>query len=225
MEFGQYPQQAASIEMEEKLERLYDSGVLELCETKNSYTTDSYYDYKNSFMPKQHIEYEYKRKKYVRVITNLEEKVILSNGREYNNGDVAWIEVQPIKWLIDAYDDIAITEKLIFSGIQFDNKKYYDGNFTKSNINQFINNIFSIDIIPPQIELKQNDSVSYNLQPETRKPRIIEANILHKEGSNITIVLPYEELENIDTITLESKIGEEKQVVYKKIKRNRRIKL
>ena len=206
-EFGQYPQQAASIEMEKKLERLYQSGVIELCETRNSYTTGSTYEYGMPYTSKYHIEYEYKGKKYIRVIVNSNRKTILSNGKTYYNGDAAWIKVQPIRWIIDIDNNIATTEKIIFAGIQF------------NKIKDFINNIFSVDIIPPEIEQKHNNP-TYNLQQETRKPQIIDSNIVYKESSNITVVLPYEILENIDTITLESKIGEEKQVVYVKKQQN-----
>jgi len=219
-EFGEYPQQAVTVDIEAKLEKLYNSGVLELCETRNSYTTDSTYKDSLPFVPKTHIEYEYKGKKYIRVIVNSDRKTILSNGREYYNGDAAWIEVQPIKWLVDEDADIAVTEKLIFAGIQFHNERNYDGNFNRTNIKQFIDRIFSVDMISPKVEVKQENKPNFNLQPETRKSQIIEANIVYKEGSNMTLVLPYEILENIDTITLESKIGEEKQVVYVKKQQN-----
>ena len=60
--------------------------------TRNSYTTDSrkYNAYNEKFAPKQHEEYEYNGKRYVRVEANshfCSRAFILSNGENYRNGD------------------------------------------------------------------------------------------------------------------------------------------
>lgn len=215
IEYGEYPQQVAPQDLQLKLERLYSSRVLELCETKNSYTIDSIkYD-----------EYKYRGKKYVRVTANIaniyDDKIItLSNGVYYRNNDVVWVEVQPIKWLIDEEKNIAITEKIIFAGIPFNNERNYEGLYRTTDIKKFIDNIFSVDIIPPKVEVKPVNTPNFNLQSETRKPKIVNANIEYKEGTNITLTLPNEILKNIDSITIESEEDKQNQVVYVKKRPN-----
>ena len=70
VEYGYYPQDAASKDMQEKLESEFDSG--KAIETINSYTTDSKRnnDEKEIFEPKKYQEYEYDGKMYVRTNAN-----------------------------------------------------------------------------------------------------------------------------------------------------------
>ena len=50
-------------------------------------------------------------------------KYQLSNGESYRIGDNVWVEVQPVKWLVDERAKVMITDKLIFSGVQsYDNR-------------------------------------------------------------------------------------------------------
>lgn len=218
IEYGEYPQQAVSTSLQITLENLYKKRKIK--KTKKTYTTDSINstDYYTTFKQKKHIEYEYNGKKYIR-ITNINNEITLSNGETYHNKDIIWIEVQPIKWLIDEHSDIAITEKIIFSGIQFNNKRNYKGNFIKTDINLFIDKYFSKDIISSKIKTKEtlkNKNFTYNLQQDTRNPEIVDAYIEYKPGINITLKLPSEILNNTDTLTIQSLDDKKNQSVYVK---------
>ncbi len=150
VEYGYYPQKAVSKDMQERLEREYKSG--RLSKTKNSYTTDSRKcdAYDEKFLAKQHEEYEYNGKRYVRVEANSfydENYFTLSNGESYRDGDNVWVEVQPVKWLVDEKSRIMITEKLIFAGVQFNKESnYHTRDFDKMDIKTFMDKYLSRDL-------------------------------------------------------------------------------
>ena len=142
VEYGYYPQKAASKDMQERLERAYRSGSIS--RTRNSYTTDSrkYDDYDEKFLAKQHEEYEYNGKRYVRVEANSDfggDRFTLSNGEQYRDGDNVWVEVLPVKWLVDEREKVMLTDKLIFSGVQFNHTRdYHTKDFDKTDIKTFM---------------------------------------------------------------------------------------
>ena len=151
VEYGYYPQKAVSKDMQERLERAYRSGSIS--RTRNSYTTDSrkYDAYNKKFLAKQHKEYEYNGKRYVRVEANSDfgsSAFTLSNGENYRNGDNVWVEVSPVKWLIDERAKVMITDKLIFSGVQFNHtRNYHTRDFDKTDIKTFMDRYLSRDLI------------------------------------------------------------------------------
>ena len=148
VKYGYYPQKAASKKMQINLENEYKKGTIS--QTGNSYTTDSikYDDYDVSYEPQDHIEYEYNGKRYIRVKANsCYGKCTLSNGEEYNNGDYIWIEVEPIKWIVDEKAKIMLSDKIIFAGVQFNEKRNYKTkNFDKTNIKKYMDETFARDI-------------------------------------------------------------------------------
>ena len=150
VEYGYYPQKAVSRDMQERLERAYKYGIIS--KTKNSYTTDSihYSEYDTSFQPQTHQEYEHMGKRYVRIRANscYGDYCILSNGEKYRNGDYVWVEVQPVKWLVDKKAKVMITDKLIFSGVQFaETGPYRIEDFDKTNIKKFMDGPFARDLL------------------------------------------------------------------------------
>ena len=134
VEYGYYPQKAVSRDMQERLERAFERRSLS--RTGKKYTTDSrkHNEFFDVFSPKQHEEFQLDGKRYVRVEANscfdgFEFK--LSNGESYINGDPVWVEVAPVKWLVDERAKMMLTDKLIFAGVQFKHtrdyyKKYFD---------------------------------------------------------------------------------------------------
>ena len=151
VEYGYYPQKAASRDMQERLERAYRSG--NISKTRNSYTTDSrrYNAYNEKFVPKQHEEYEYNGKRYVRVEANSDfgsNTFTLSNGENYRDGDNVWVEVSPVKWLVDERAKVMITDKLIFSGVQFNHtRNYHTKDFDRTDIKTFMDRYLSRDLV------------------------------------------------------------------------------
>ena len=152
VEYGYYPQKAVSRDIQDRLERVYKSGTI--LKTRNSYTTDSrkYNAYDEKFLAKQHEEYEYNGKRYVRVEANSDyfgsNEFTLSNREIYKNVDNVWVEVLPVKWLVDEKAKIMITDKLIFSGVQFNHtRNYHTKDFEKTDIKTFMDRYFSRDLV------------------------------------------------------------------------------
>ena len=68
----------------------------------------------------------------------------LSNGEQYRSGDNVWVEVQPVKWLVDEKSRMMITEKWIFAGVQF-NKENHTRDFDRTDIKTFMDTYWSRD--------------------------------------------------------------------------------
>ena len=169
VEYGYYPQKAVSRDMQDRLERAYKSGTIS--KTRNSYTTDSrkHNTYDEKFLAKQHEEYEYNGKRYVRVEANSDfegDEFQLSNGESYRDGDNVWVEVQPVKWLVDERAKVMITDKLIFSGVQFNyTRNYHTRDFDKTDIKTFMDRYLSRDLE------QSRGTITLGEQTEEFKPR------------------------------------------------------
>ena len=197
IEYGYYPQRAVSRNMQNELEKAYKNSSVS--KTGNSYTTDSiaYKDFATAFKPKIHEEYEYNGKRYVRVEAKSSyegDNFTLSNGEKYCNGNNVWVEVEPVKWLVDEKERIMITEKLIVAGVQFNKKgEEYTGNFDESDIKKFMDRYLARDLVQPRgIEQQIQTSVTrknknlYNLEfDEVSELDIIRGAI----ESNVSIFL------------------------------------
>ena len=151
IEYGYYPQKAVSKDMQTRLEREYSSGRIR--KTGNGYTTDSrpYDAYGDSFLEQRHEEYEYNGKRYVRVEANSYydgNDFTLSNGEDYCDGDSVWVEVAPVKWLVDERAKMMITEKLIFAGVQFNKERnYHTRDFDRTDIKTFMDRYLARDLV------------------------------------------------------------------------------
>ena len=153
IEYGEYPQTIVDKSYSRKLDRAYNNGSLKT--TGKNYTTDSvrYQDNYTSFSARTYTEYEYNGSKYIRFVgdSNCDGEV-LSNGRKIYEGKAYWVRVEPITWLVDERADIALSKKLIFSGVQFKNQGGYKGDFDRTNIKQFMDNYFSKEILVEQYQ-------------------------------------------------------------------------
>ena len=178
VEYGYYPQKAVAKDMQERLEREYKSG--RLSKTRNSYTTDSvaYDDYDTSFQPQAHQEYEYNGKRYVRIEVNSgKSQYALSNGETYRDGENIWVEVQPVKWLVDEREKVMLTDKLIFSGVQFNHTRdYHTKDFDKTDIKTFMDRYLSKELEQSRgtIEVGEQSEEIPEVQP--RKSRLQKLN-------------------------------------------------
>ena len=145
VEYGYYPQKAASKEMQQRLERTFQAGGL--LKTGKKYTTDSRNrdDRSKEFSPIQHEEFQLDGKRYVRVEMNSFNGIAkLSNGESYRDGDPVWVEVQPVKWLINEKQKIMLTDKIILSGIEFNKDK--NTPFNETTIKRFLDTYLSKEL-------------------------------------------------------------------------------
>ena len=149
VEYGEYPQNAADSRMQNILESEYNRGMNK---TGRSYTFDSvkYDDYDTGFKPVTYEEYEYQGKEYIRIKANSDfgsNKFKLSNGVEYRNGDYVWVEVSPVKWLIDDRTGILISNKGLVSGIRFLDKNLdYTGDFDRTEMKEYLDRYMLRDL-------------------------------------------------------------------------------
>ena len=149
VEFGEYPQNAADSRMQNILESEYKRGM---SKTGRSYTFDSVknYDDNTGFKPVTYEEYKYQGKKYIRIKANsyfAGGKFMLSNGACYRNGDYVWVEVSPVKWLIDDKAGILISKKGLVSGIRFlDKKTDYKGDFDRTEMKEYLDKYMIKDL-------------------------------------------------------------------------------
>ena len=150
VELGEYPQWAVSLEMQCLLEKIYETGKLN--KTGGSYTFDSvkYNDYNTGFKPVTYEEYEYQGNKYIRIKANSDfdgGKFMLSNGACYKDGDYVWVEVSPVKWLIDQKTHTLISKYGLLSGIEFLDKEHeYHGDFSKTRMYEYLNSYMIKDL-------------------------------------------------------------------------------
>jgi len=150
--YGEYPQTIVDEEYSRELEKAYNNKSLRT--TGKKYTTDSVQaqSINTCFRARTYTEYEYNGSKYIRFVGNINcYGKILSDGRTIKRGKVSaktyWVAVEPIKWLVDEKNDVALSEKIIFAGVQFQNKRDYKGNFNKTDIKQFMDNYFAKEIV------------------------------------------------------------------------------
>ena len=149
VEYGEYPQTIVDERFSRELEENYKRGS-GIRKTGKTYTTDSvdYDDPDRGFEPRKYEEFEYKGRRYVRIVGDHNgEDYKLSDGRTIVSGEPYWVAVEPIKWLVDERTNIALSKKIIFSGVQFQNSDYYKGDFNKTDIKQFMDNYFSKEIV------------------------------------------------------------------------------
>ena len=180
VEYGYYPQKAVSKDMQARLEREYKSG--RLSKTRNSYTTDSirYTEDDTTFEPQTHQEYQYNGKRHVRVEANSYydgNNFTLSNGEQYRDGDNVWIEVSPVKWIVDEKSRMMITEKLIFAGVQFNKESnYHTRDFDKTDIKTFMDRYLSRDLEQSRGTITLGEQTEETEEFKPRKSRLQKLN-------------------------------------------------
>ena len=101
--------------------------------------------------------------------------VSLSTGEKVETEKPYWLQVQPIEWLKDP-SGIWISKKALFSGIQFDTKSYYDGDFKNTFMKKYLDTYFAKEIEPfENIAEKER-----NITLEGLKARLAEASDLDR---------------------------------------------
>lgn len=144
---GEYPQSTTSEITYLKLEKAFIYG--EIQKTDKKYTM--YYAEKHTryFLDKIMVqEYIFENEKYVRLIANpAYDQVTLSNGATIKKGTIIWIKVEPIVWLYEKNKKVGIAEKGLIAGVPY-NKNPYDPYYYGSFAENYLNNIFSKDLIP-----------------------------------------------------------------------------
>ena len=147
VEYGYYPQKAAPLDMQQRLERAFETGKMSI--SRNSYTTDSTFFYSidfstNPFQPQHFQEYEFEGRKFIRFETE-HHSIPLSGGYGYGEDGYVWVEVLPIRWLVDEREHLMVSEQTLFAGVQFDREEQ-GTDFEQSDIKRFMDSYFAREI-------------------------------------------------------------------------------
>lgn len=174
VEYGEYPQYAADSRMQSILESEYKRGMNK---TGRSYTFDSfdsvkYDDYDIGFKPVTYEEYEYQEKRYIRIRVNSDfSRNKLSNGVGYRDGDYVWVEVSPVKWLIDDRTGILVSKLGLVSGIRFlDRNHDYKGDFNKTEMKEYLDR-YMIRDLTQSVTLTSVQDMTIEERKESEKRR------------------------------------------------------
>lgn len=147
-QLGEYPQTFAPMAVQEELESLYIENKLK--PTGKSYTRNiSRLRKKDDIELHSLPEYEYKGKKYVRVTQIVESHGYYAQNKEsLEHFPAYWVEVEPITWLVDRENDIAISEKILFSGIIYDKRKLHHTEYQRYQpiLDMYLNGYFKYEI-------------------------------------------------------------------------------
>ena len=167
VEYGEYPQYAVDDRMQRILESELNRG---LNKTGRNYTFDStkYDDYDTGFKGITYDEYEYQGRKFIRVKANSDfdgGRFELSNGIEYRDGDFVWVEVSPVKWLVDDRTGTLISKIGLVSGIRYlDRGTNYKGNFDRTEMKSYLDKHMSRDLFQSAVLTRVQD-----MSPEEKK--------------------------------------------------------
>ena len=213
IEYGEYPQNAPSATMQKKLEKEYKKGMNK---TGRSYTFSSSPcdDFHTLFKPITYDEYEYHGKKYIRVRAIAEYpdyESILSNGLACKDGDYFWVQVSPVKWLIDDKTGLLISKKGLVAGIGFGDVKYYDGmsyDFDKSELKKYLDTHMMHDLFQNTVSLNVSNIQKHHIKSIQNHPSQNQPTQVTQQNSSTQDV----KVEDTQAIENKSEYDEVKQV-------------
>ena len=157
VEYGYYPQDSVSIELEEELNNKFLNNNISV--TGNIH----HFDFDGNITTTE--VYEFNEKKFVFVKANFyrnRNSYKLSNEKIYKNGSYVWIEVKPIKWLIDKKSNLMIMEKILFEGVSFEDADDFINKYLKNEMFN-VENVQMVDVT--------NDKDCNTLKDELNKIR------------------------------------------------------
>lgn len=192
VEYGYYPQDSVSIKLEEELNNKFLNNNIKV--TGNIHLFDSDGNITTTEV------YELNGKKFVFVKANFyrnRNSYKLSNDKVYKNGSYVWIEIKPIKWLIDKKSNLMIMEKIIFEGVSFEDANDFINKYLK-------NDMFNVENI--QMVNVTNDKDCNTLKDELNK---IKNEIEYYKKQNEELRAFNEEL---------SKKNKQYKITYEKLK-------
>ena len=171
VEYGEYPQTIVDRDVSEVLERAFSRNQLGTTGKTYMFDGEKSDAYDKSFKAEPYAEYRHQDTRYIRVEAQpYDHDSVLSNGRLVKNGEICWIEVQPIEWLKDP-SGVWTTRQALFSGIPFDRNNVYDGNFEKTDMKRYLDTHFAKEMLatrqvetPAAITDKQKADTEENRQ-------------------------------------------------------------
>lgn len=176
---GEYPQEIVPLSISKKLEKLFLNGVLPRSGDK-SYTF--YRKEENNFDDVNYIhtlcsEYIFEGSKYIRIKNKNKIRIQECDDlpfpvtRTIDPDEYVWIKVCPVTWLVDEKSNLAISEKILLSGMRYDNEYNYRGVFEDTELNWYLNTIMKKEIFQDSLKMsKQANEQAINIdEPKARK--------------------------------------------------------
>ena len=169
VEFGEYPQYVPNRKLQTRLLGALLHG--EMSGTGKTYTFDSVIreDYPKPFNPKIYDKYEYEGRRFIYYESKNKygKNVIypgmrLKNGMEYDIFDKFFVEVLPVKWIVDKKHQRLVCKSCLLSGIPFTDTKEYDGigTFSETSIKKYMEKYMFKDIMQNVDTYSLNSSIS-----------------------------------------------------------------
>lgn len=124
--YGEYPQTIVDEKLSKELEEAYQKGLLD--KTGKNYIIDYVKKDDDNLISLKYEEFDYKGKDYIRKFGKKYIRMfpspdsvgkILSDNRKIVADEPYWISIEPINWILDWHYEIAMSEKILFAGIQF----------------------------------------------------------------------------------------------------------
>lgn len=135
IEFGEYPQMVVKNLEQNALDRKLENN--ELNKTKQSYTLNG----------KEYDVYECNGRKFIQYTSTNKVDGTLTNYEVAKPNKTYWIEVSPITWFVDKEKDVAVSNYVLFGGMEFTKeKKYFFDEFEDSIVGKYLNNEFLNEI-------------------------------------------------------------------------------
>lgn len=145
--FGEYPQSEVSVDLAETLDKQYNNHSLQT--TGKFYTINGAKDVEDDlyrFLNKRLIEYQYEGCKYVRFdYYYLDSYELPPRRKDYST---FWFKVEPITWLVDEEKDVAVSEKVLVSGLEPLFLISFDDRITNPTAEEYLNAYFSAEVMP-----------------------------------------------------------------------------
>lgn len=143
IEYGTYPQTAAPQKIADELESAYKRHSLPKTGNKYTFDTRDHKDRDKGFAGTDYDEYTHNGKRYIRVLGRpYDDDSKTHDGRKIVQGKVYWVEVQPVEWLADP-NGVWVSRESLFGGIRFNPSGNYDGNFSKTEMYQYLQKYFT----------------------------------------------------------------------------------
>lgn len=159
VDFGEYPQMVVNNLEQHALDKKLKNN--ELLKINQSFTLNG----------KKHFVYECNGRKFIQYTCTNKVDSILSNYEVIQENKTYWVEVSPITWIVDKEKDVAVSNYVLFGGMEFTkNERYFFDEFEDSIVGKYLNNEFLNDITE-YASLLRIKSEKYKLEIELNKIR------------------------------------------------------
>ena len=147
--YGDYPQDIVHHSTEKKLNKALREKKIR--QTGNTYTVNFIEKHETQLIYTTEIlpEYEFEQNRYVPVtakVKNVHWTDCTDEIKPIKNGKSYWVQVRPIRWLIDEKTGLWISQSALLSGLSEDSPNNLSKDFKESFLNRYLNDAFIQDI-------------------------------------------------------------------------------